>query len=39
MEVEEPKLTAEQAREVFRYEDGKLFWRIKPANWIDPGDE
>ena len=36
---DEPRLTPEQAREVFRYEDGKLYWRIKPANSIDPGDE
>ena len=32
-------MNAKQAREVFRYEDGKVYWRIKPANWIDPGDE
>ena len=28
-----------QAKELFRYEAGKLFWRIKPATFIDPGDE
>ena len=36
---DEPRLTPEQAREVFRYENGRLFWRIKPANMTDPGDE
>ena len=33
------EMTAEMARKLFRYEDGKLFWRIKPANHIDAGDE
>ena len=32
-------MTPQEAREVFRYEAGKLYWRIKPANMIDPGDE
>ena len=32
-------MTPEQAQELFRYEDGKLYWRIKPANHVDAGDE
>lgn len=32
-------MTPQEAREVFRYETGKLYWRIKPANHVDPGDE
>jgi len=32
-------MTPQEAREVFRYEAGKLYWRIKPANHVDPGDE
>ena len=33
------EMTAELARELFRYEDGKLFWRIKQANGTNVGDE
>ena len=33
------EMTAALAREIFRYEDGKLFWRIKPADQINIGDE
>jgi len=28
----------EQAHEVFRYEDGKLYWRISPTNTVKVGD-
>ena len=32
-------MTPQEVREVFRYEAGKLYWRIKPANHVDAGDE
>ena len=32
-------MTPQEARETFRYEAGKLYWRNKPATFIDPGDE
>ncbi|RAP72965.1 hypothetical protein ACZ87_00248 [Candidatus Erwinia dacicola] len=28
-----------KASELFRYEDGLLFWRIKPARWMRVGDK
>ncbi|EBW5988281.1 HNH endonuclease [Escherichia coli] len=28
-----------KASELFRYEDGLLFWRIKPARWMRAGDK